>query len=120
MNTQVETILHFVKREPDRIWFAKDFQNWEKFVWYEAGPRICDLVDMGYMEKVGNFDRYWNPGGKFAGYKLLTNPIIKAREVKKSKKQIIIDAFLAGHRTPKHFWTSPGELAEEYYNSITK
>lgn len=118
MNTQVETILHFVKREPDRIWFAKDFQNGEKFVWYEAGPRICDLVGMGYMEKVGTFDRFGNPGGKFAGYKLLMSPIIRTREPKKSKKDLIKGAFFAGYRARPTFFMDIGDMAEEYYNSI--
>ena len=70
------------------------------------------------MEKVGTFDRFGFPGGKFAGYKLLTNPIIREREVKKTKKQIIIDAFIAGFGTEMSMFLSARDLAEEYYNSI--
>lgn len=83
--TQEEKILHFVRQEPDRIWFAKDFQNGEKFVGYEAGPRICGLVDQGYMVKVGYFDKDGNPGGKFAGYKLVPDPILQPRSAAKKR-----------------------------------
>lgn len=88
--TQEEKILHFVRQEPDRIWFAKDFQNGEKFVGYEAGPRICGLVQQGYMECVGWFDKDGRADGakKFKGYKLVINPDIQARPKKTPKSEI--------------------------------
>lgn len=47
-----------MQREPYRKWLAKDFQNGDRFIGYEAGPRLCDLCDDGLVRRAGREGRF--------------------------------------------------------------
>lgn len=118
-------MLEHIEKEPNRIWFAKDFQHGEGFVGYEAGSRMCDLVNAGHMEKVGNFDKDGNPGGKYAGYKLCQGPVvITKRQRPPTKEQLIKAAYIAGRSKTimdptLGMFLDPVEMAEDYYKTLS-
>lgn len=118
-------MLEFIEKEPNRIWFARDFQHAPYFVGYESIARLCDLVNKGMLEKVGNFDKDGNPGGKYAGYKLLpySADITPKPKVKRpTTRELLRQGFIAGRLTcmnPKiGMFASPEELADEYVASL--
>lgn len=115
-------MLEFIHQEPTRIWFAKDFQNGDKFIGYEAGPRLCDLVNTGHMESLGRCNEKWEPGGKYTGYRLLTEVVVKKYKRQPTKKELIRAAFIAGRNTinnPKiGMFISAEDLADEYLQGL--
>ena len=55
---QVDKLLGFMQEEPEREWMASDFQHSPRFIGYEAGPRLCDLCNMGLACRVGKQGRF--------------------------------------------------------------
>lgn len=55
---QVDKLLGFMQEEPEREWKASDFQHDPRFIGYEAGPRLCDLCNMGLVCRVGKQGRF--------------------------------------------------------------
>lgn len=55
---QVDKLLGFMQEEPSRQWKASDFQHDPRFIGYEAGPRLCDLCNMGLVCRVGKQGRF--------------------------------------------------------------
>ena len=47
-----------MQEEPSRLWKASDFQHDPRFIGYEAGPRLCDLCNMGLVCRVGKQGRF--------------------------------------------------------------
>jgi len=123
--TQCETMLEFIQTNPTRIWFAKDFQHAPYFVGYESIARLCDLVNKGLIEKVGMFDKDGMPGGKYAGYRYVSDPfhhIPKEKKKRPTTRELLMQGFIAGRKTvmdPKiGMFASPEELADEYVASL--
>lgn len=92
---QVDKLLGFMQEEPEREWMASDFQHSPRFVGYDAGPRLCDLCNMGLVCRVGKQGRFvlfaltekgrkaWSVDER---YKLQT-PITKAKSEESSNDQ---------------------------------
>jgi len=55
---QIDALIAFMQVEPERSWMAKDFQHAPRFIWYEAGPRLCDLCNRGLAWRVGKEGRF--------------------------------------------------------------
>ena len=121
-------MLEFIQKEPNRIWFAKDFQRDPYFVGYESIARLCDLVNGGFIEKVGTFDKDGNPGGKFGGYRFLKSVVIdpskrQRKPRSKTKEQLIREAYIAGRNSTWNpsigMFASAEDLAKEYLETVT-
>lgn len=124
MEKQRDKILAAMQRDPERVWFAKDFQNWEHFVWYEAGTRIGDLVRLGLVEQAGRF-------GKFMGYRIAgekepeapRTPLVTVTRrtviVKSPEeyKEALKKAYIAGRKSGWSF-LSDAELAQDYISHL--
>lgn len=55
---QVDKLLGYMQEDPEREWMASDFQHDPRFIGYEAGPRLCDLCNMGLVCRVGKQGRF--------------------------------------------------------------
>lgn len=79
MDKQKDKIVSAMRTDPERVWYAKDFQGGGvSFIGYEAWPRLCELVDDGLVERV-----WYN--GRFMGFRLLREPREPVVRIKKRK-----------------------------------
>lgn len=95
MDKQKDKIVSAMRTDPERVWYAKDFQGGGvSFIGYEAWPRLCELVDDGLVERV-----WYN--GRFMGFRLLREP---REPVVRIKKRKIIEPV-----EPEGVWTPSNE-----------
>lgn len=45
-----EKIIKCMQSNPYKKWMVADFTKGHRFIWYEAGTRISDMVRQGYVE----------------------------------------------------------------------